>query len=315
MATFNINKIVPYIAFFFVCVFTISGIFSLSAYNSSKDTAASIQVLIQDINRLDSRIEEFGKLINEQQVQPSSSDLKGAPQESSAVVSDAKKETTSSPSDEIKKMKEIIKSTGLDKLAETGNTDPGVIQELYEKQIKENEIQSRLSDFRELYDEQIKIDNDQHGDELDKLLRSAMPRRPRNKDDEEAREEAINELLEKYPDSYAAAQVVSMKTMEAARVNDINRAEEYYNMLVDIQGTKSENLVFRNGLEALPTVGHTLVWTYFRDGRTEDVKNMVNSLEENYYDSLYSVRSRTGPKIVSGEEAFARMRRVTGTGE
>jgi hypothetical protein len=230
-------------------------------------------------------------------------------------VSDGKKDTTQSASDELEKMMEIIKSTGLDKLAEKGNTDPGVIQELYEKQIKENEIQSRLNDFRELYDEQLQIDNDQYGEELDELLKSAMPRRPRSKDDEEAREEAINELLDKYPDSYAAAQAVSMKAMEAARVNDIDGAEEYYGMLVDIQGTKSDNVVFRNGLEALPTVGHVLVWTYFRDGRTEDVNNMVNSLEENYSDSLYSIRSRSGPRVVTGEEAFARMRRVTGTGE
>jgi hypothetical protein len=42
---------------------------------------------------------------------------------------------------------------------------------------------------------------------------------------------------------------------------------------------------------------------------------MVKSLEENYSDSVYRVRSRGGPRLMTGEEAIDRIYRITGIGE
>ena len=38
-------------------------------------------------------------------------------------------------------------------------------------------------------------------------------------------------------------------------------------------------------------------------------------MEENYSDSLFRVRSRGRPRIVTGEEAIDRIYRITGIGE
>jgi outer membrane protein assembly factor BamD (BamD/ComL family) len=131
---------------------------------------------------------------------------------------------------------------------------------------------------------------------------------------QEERQNALNELLDKYPDSYAAAKAVSSKALESVMRNNIGAAEEYYDMLVDVQAKKTDRVVLDNGFEAVPTVEHTLAYAYYRSGRTEDVKTMVKSLEENYSDSLYRVRSRGGPSIITGEEAIDRIYRITGIG-
>lgn len=316
MKDLNDYKIGLCFALFSIVVFIVTGFFSLSAYNSSKDFekqfAYSIQVLKQDIGRLESHIEEFGNLMKEKQLHLSTSNLKDDTKASSVIMRKAKKEKTNSQSEKLKKIEEIMKSTGLDRLAVRNDIDPEVIQELYEIRSEEKKIQSQLNYFREKIVEQRQYDKDKYDEELNDLYQRALPRRFGDKISDEERENAFNELMDKYPDSYAAAKVVSVKAIISARNSDIERAEKYYNMLVDMQDRKTDRVMLNNGLEAMPTVGHVLVRSYYRSGRTEELKMMVKSLEENYYDSLYRIRSPNGPRLVNGEEAIAGIRRRTG---
>ena len=70
-----------------------------------------------------------------------------------------------------------------------------------------------------------------------------------------------------------------------------------------------------SGFEAVPTVEHTIAWTKYRSGRTEGVKMMIKSLDENYSDSVFRVMSPGGPRLMTGEEAIDRIDRATSIGE
>ena len=316
---FNRYKIGLFLAIFSVIVLTVTGFFSLKAYNSSKKTERqitdSVQGLKDNVIRLETRIEAFEKLMKERQTLSPTSNVKGGSGASSDEISKSQKGKSGTPSDKSKMVKVDQKTARQSQLELMGNMDPNVIQDLYDERVKKMEIESELSFLREMAGEQRQTDKNQYDEAANDLYRQTLPRGLGNNQSEEERENALNELLEKYPDSYAAAKAVSVKAIESVIRGNIDAAESYYNMLIEVQGQKTDRVVFDDGFEAVPTVEHTLAWAYYRSGRTEDVKTMVKSLEENYSDSVYRVRSRGGPTIITGQEAIERIRRITGIGE
>jgi hypothetical protein len=122
---------------------------------------------------------------------------------------------------------------------------------------------------------------------------------------------AIAELLEDYPYSYATARIVFSQVFQFAGVNAVEQAEESYETLLDIQDTKSDRIMLGNGMEAVPNSGLALAWAYFRSGRLDDSKEIVMTLEENYPDSLYSIKKpgrRNESMMATSQEAFAVIR-------
>jgi hypothetical protein len=309
MSDFSRYKIGLFTAIFSICVFMITGFFSLKAYNSSRNTekqfTASVQDLRQNIVQLESRIKEFEKLLKEKETSPIVSNLKGT---SKASVKEGNK-------NQKQKMVKVFQgSTIQNQLDVIADIDPNVILELHDERVRKNEIESELNYLRGISGEQRQLDKNKYDEDLNDLYRQTLSRRFGGNLSQEERQNALNELLDKYPDSYAAAKAVSSKALESVMRNNIGAAEEYYDMLVDVQAKKTDRVVLDNGFEAVPTVEHTLAYAYYRSGRTEDVKTMVKSLEENYSDSLYRVRSRGGPSIITGEEAIDRIYRITGIG-
>ncbi len=310
MIDFSRYKIGLFTAIFSICVFIITGFFSLKAYNSSKNTkkqlAASVKDLRQHLVQLESRVKDFEKLINEKQITSTASNLKGVPKAS--IDKNSKNEKQ-------KMVKVFQGSTIQNQLDMIADIDPNVILELHDERVKKNEIESELNYLRGISGEQRQFDKNKYDEEINELYRQTLPRRFGGNSSEEERLNALNELLDKYPDSYAAAKAVSSKAIESVMRNNIGTAKEYYDMLLDVQAKKTDRVVLDSGFEAVPTVEHALAYAYYRSGRTEDVKTMVKSLEENYSDSLYRVRSRGGPSIITGEEAIDRIYRITGIGE
>jgi hypothetical protein len=309
MIDFSRYKIVLFSAIFSICVFLITGFFSLKAYNSAKNTekqfAASVKTLKQEMVQLGTRIKEFEKLLKETEASPTASNLKGALKAGIHVNLKNKKQKT------VNAVPAPTKQNQLDVIADL---DPNIIQELHDERVMKNEIESELDYLRGISGEQRQFDKNKYDEEINDLYRKTLPRRFGGNLSEEERQQALDELLDKYPDSYAAAKAVSSKALESVMRNNLEAAEGYYDMLLDVQGKKTDRVVLDNGFEAVPTVEHTMAYAYFRSGRTEDVKAMVKSLEENYSDSLFRVRSRGGPRIVSGEEAIDRIYRITGIG-
>ena len=310
MIDFNKYKLVLISASIGVCVLLITGFFSLKAYNYSKKTEKQFTAFVKDLKsqivQLESRIKDFEKLMNEKQTPPIASNLKAAPKETFALNSKNKNPKKARPG------QGATKKIQLDEIADI---DPNVILELHDERIRKNEIDSELNFLREISGDQRQLDRDKYDEEINELYRKTLPRRFGGSNlSEEERLNALNELLEKYPDSYAAAKAVSTKAIESVFRNDIGKAEEYYDMLLDVQSKKADRVVLDSGFEAVPTVEHTLAYAYYRSGQIEDVKTMVKSLEDNYSGSLFRVRSRGGPTIVTGEEAIDRIYRITGIG-
>lgn len=303
------HKIYLLTAIFAFCIFMLTGFISLKAYNSSRKTekkvTASVQDLRQHMVQLESRIKDFEKLIHERQTTPIAPDEKSVPTTSVDKMS---------KSNQQKMVKPVLGSTKKIQLDDIAEIDPDVILELQDERVRKNEIEAELSYLRGISGQQRQADKNMYSEEANELYRKTLPSRFGNNSSEEERLNALNELLDKYPDSYAAAKAVSLKAIESIRRNNIGKAEEYYNMLLDVQAKKTDRVVLDNGFDAVPAVEHTLAYAYYRSGRIEDVKKMVKSLEENYSDSVYRVMSRGGPRIVTSEEAITRIYRITGIG-
>lgn len=304
------HKVVLSTAIFAFCIFMLTCFMSLKAYNSSRKTekkvTASVQDLRQQMLQLESRIKDFEKLINDRQTTPMVSNEKRVPTTSVDKMSKY---------DQQKMVKPVPGSTKKIHLDDIAEIDPDVILELHDERVRKNEIEAELDYLRGISSQQRQADKNMYSEEANELYRKTLPGRFGNNSTEEERLNALNELLDKYPDSYAAAKAVSLKAIESIRRNNIGKAEEYYNMLLDVQAKKTDRVVLDNGFDAVPAVEQTLAYAYYRSGRIEDVKKMVKSLEENYPDSVYRVMSRGGPRIMTSEEAIERIYRVTGIGK
>ena len=107
---------------------------------------------------------------------------------------------------------------------EIADIDPNVILELHDERIRKNQIDSELSYLREISGEQRQADKNKYDEEINELYRKTLSRRFGNNLSEEERLNALDELLEKYPDSYAAAKAVSSKAIESVFRNNIDYA-------------------------------------------------------------------------------------------
>lgn len=76
-------KIGLFTAIFSICVFMLTGFFSLKAYNSSRNTEKQFTTSVQDLRkhmaRLESRVKDFEKLINEKKITSTATNSKGVP--------------------------------------------------------------------------------------------------------------------------------------------------------------------------------------------------------------------------------------------
>ena len=121
---------------------------------------------------------------------------------------------------------------------------------------------------------------------------------------------AFNAVLEKYPDSYAAAKLISERAfVSALRNRDIQETEKYYDMLMANDNDHFRNVVTDFGMEAVPAIEHNLARLYLRDGRIDAAKSMLDSLESNYPQSFVIMRTPlSGRQLVPVQEAIDIMR-------
>lgn len=306
MIDFSKHKLAICLTLFCIIILMIAAIFNIRTYNSSKDIekrlAYSIQAQQQNIDQLESRIKEFEELVKETQASLQSFIL-------------AKSESNKgAPQSEInnKQVKTAKDQDQQNLVTATADMDQEVLREIYDEAIREKNIRSQRSILRDINLEQREIDRELYDETVEELFLQALPENFGNKLSAEEREKALNELLEKYPDSYAAAKAVSLEAISSVRMNEIEKVEEYYNLLIDLQSTKTESVILDNGLEAVPSVSYPVAISYHRNGMTGKIAPILINLEENYSDSLMRIRTPGGPRQMTGVEAANILRRITG---
>jgi len=269
----------------------------------------SIQGLRSDIKELQNRLAGLDDSSGRTQGESLSLIDQNKMQSSVSTPEHDSEESSVKQDKELNQLKQVVESTGLEELSKKGDLNPQVLQDVYDETAKRKEITAYRARLLDWNAGQLKIDKEQYGEELDQLYQQARLYRGTAMNAEE-RDAAFNELLDKYPDSYAAARLISDRAIAAAlRKRDVQETEKYYDMLMANDNDLFRNVVTGIGMEAVPAIEHNLAWMYTREGQFDKAESMLKSLEINHSQSLVIIRSPlSGPQWVPVQEAIDRIR-------
>ncbi len=286
-----------------ILAFTVTAYISLKAYSTSKKTEKNyektVQTLQREISNLSSRLEELNNTM--ETLMGRTTPVAGR----RLRPGDGKINQEKIKGKELKRIGEIIESTGLEQLAAIGKVDPDFLQEIYNDYASQKQIGMYQKEMRERNIEQQEDDKDQYDEELFALYERARYRR-REPPGNEEKDKAFEELLSKYPDAYATGMAIAQRAFSSAFRRDTREIEKYYDMLAN---DKFSNLVTDRGIEALPNIEHILVRNYLREGQEEKAEQLMDSLEKNYPDSRVFTRGQgRGPRILPVSEILKELR-------
>jgi len=283
----NFLKISICVGLFAVTICAITAFYSYHAYDSSRDIQKahqqSLDTLHHNVARLEATLTEISHKLAPAQDQTNRT----------AVDLNLKKlnprgsQPSGSPLQTLQQMEQILDSTGLAQLAENENVDPRILQQMYDEYAQRNQIASYRQQLLRKDGERLGADRKNYGEDLMSLYELARHRRGSDVD-RETREKAFEEMLEKYPDTYATAKVIGERAVRSAFRRNTAAVEEYYAMLR--QNDKFATVTTERGMEVLPNVEHYLAQQYLRDGRMEDARALKDSLELNFSDSYILTR-------------------------
>ncbi len=150
-------------------------------------------------------------------------------------------------------------------------------------------FESRVAELNQLAAEYRDNDYLRYGPEryreLETLYRQAKPKRgPQSEEDQKARAEALNRMVEEFPEAYETGVAVAEQALQEALNGNLSQVEAYLQTLSETH--PDTNIVTEQGLEAVPTIQTFLARQYLEQGRTEEAAALVDQLAQNYPDSL-----------------------------
>jgi hypothetical protein len=228
----------------------------------------------------------------------SSKELSAISEEGENLASDNQKK--------IQQLARIINSTGLEEIAVDENLDPGILSKIY----KDYALKNRVKDYREKMRaenrEMHRLDQDQYNDELSDLYTRARLRMMGEQNAED-REKAFDEMLKEFPTAYKTGMAIAERALRSALMRESSDAEKYYAMLRENE--KFTHIVTDRGTEAMPNVEYFLADYYIRQGNMLKGREMVESLEGKYVDSLIYKRRPGGRlKLLPASQVISELR-------
>lgn len=199
--------------------------------------------------------------------------------------------------DEVSRLARVLDTTGLEQVA-TNQVDPQALRDVLTEYSERRQIaqaQERLQQRnQELHAEDQKV----YGDELNRLYEQARFRWGRGNDDE--REKAFQELVQKYPDAHATAMIAAERAVGALFRDNLEDAERYYAFLQN--NPKFAGTVTDWGVEAMPAIQAGLARMYLRQNRRQDAERLITDLEQKYGDSYVFTMGSNGRR--GGRRSF-----------
>ena len=187
----------------------------------------------------------------------------------------------------LRRLERILDATGIRQLAENGEVDPQILQKIYDEYVYRDQIASHRENLLQNNRALHGMDDQNYDEQLMALYQRARILRRGGTDPADS-QKAFGEMLEKYPDAFATGMVIAERAFQSAFRGNISEVEDYYNLL---SGNENfSNVVTDRGVEALPNIEYYLASQYVRDGRFDDARTLLNSLEENH--SASYVRTR-----------------------
>jgi len=298
MKTDNYLRLSNFVALLAAIICVITGGLSYHAYLSARKVQEanrqSVESLQQDVLRLDARFAKLDDNLAALQDRSGEDFAHRNAKKTESPHLTGRKETPASQSHTLKRLEQILDSTGLKQLAENGEVNPEIFQKIYDEYVYRDQIASHHEQLLQKNRLLHGMDDQNYDEQLMSLYqRARILRGPGKKQADSAN--AFGEMLEKYPDAYATGMVIAERAFQSAFRRNISEVEDYYTLL---RGNDNFlNIVTDRGIEAVPNIQYHLVRQYIRDGRVEDAQVLLNSLEENYADSFIRARRQGhGPR-------------------
>lgn len=194
---------------------------------------------------------------------------------------DAMSGTLTLMDDSLARLESIIDYIGLEDIATNMHMDPTILRDVVLEHAERRYIANQQAQVRELHAAHISYDNEVYGPEVNELYQQARFRGRRN---DEERERAYQDLLERYPDSYAAGMILAERAVGNLFRGNTEEAERYYQQLRNHD--LHAHTVSEWGVDSVPTVQAFLARRYVREGRYDDAHALLNDMEQNYGDAV-----------------------------
>jgi tetratricopeptide (TPR) repeat protein len=291
------------IGVFFSVIICAALFFSYSAYVASnrleKNFEKSLGELEQDVNSLKAQLAALRNRTGDNSVRRYS-------KTEIAVPERGQKDTAVKEHLAIRRLEKIIASTGLEQLAENQNMDPTILSELYDEYADRKQVTQSRELQLEKNGDFHRADAEQYGEELMSLYERARFRRRGSADTQES-DSAFAELIAKYPEAYATGMAIAERALVSGFRRNTSEVEKYYNMLRDKENFS--HIVTDRGVEAVPNVEYYLARQYLRQGDNDNALALIESLEENYPDSLlFTGRSGSGRRWQAVSQVVTNLR-------
>jgi tetratricopeptide (TPR) repeat protein len=224
-----------------------------------------------------------------------------------SVIAKSKKGAIAKEGIAIRRLEKIVESTGLEQLAANQDMDPTILLEIYDEYADRKQADQRREQQLENNRDFHKADADQYGVELMALYERARLRRGGGTDRQE-RDSAFAELIANYPEAYATGMAIAERALVSGFRRNTSEVEKYYDMLRENENFS--HIVTDRGVEAMPNVEYFLARQYLRQGSSDDALALIESLENNYPDSLlFTRRSGSGRRWQPVSQVVGNLRR------
>ena len=205
---------------------------------------------------------------------------------------------------ELEKIKDVLASTGLERLAAGDDIDPEVFGSMYSEYTERKRVLNSRQSLMDKNDYQHRQDEDRFDAHLNELYDRARPRRGADADSGDS-EAALAEMMDQYPDAYATAMVIAERAFAAMWSRNPTGVEDHYAKLQEIDRDVMGSVVTDRGIEAMPAIELYLARQYLKTGREDEAGALMESLESNYADSLvFSGGNSRGRRWVTVSEAL-----------
>lgn len=207
--------------------------------------------------------------------------------------------------DAMYQLEEIVDASGLKSIGTNLAADPTILKNLYDDQARRKREREYRTAMTQLNATQRQTDQERYGEEFQTLYEATrfqfggrggrggrnqdqnMTREEREAEREKAqaaREKAVNELIEKYPDSHTAGMLIAETGIRAAFRDNLEEAEKYYAMLME--NNNRAQAVTDRGMKAAPTMQYALASQYIEAGRIAEAEELIYQLEQSEDDMI-----------------------------
>jgi len=198
--------------------------------------------------------------------------------------------------DAMYQLEEIVDASGLKAIATNLSVDSSILKNLYDEQYRRKKKKEHTTRMAELNTAQHAADKQAYGEEVHTLYESARFKYSKNHsnpaESQAQRENALDELREKYPDANATAMVIAENAIGSVFHGSLEDAEKNYALLME-NDTRAQ-VVTDWGIKATPTMQYYLASQYIENGRTQEAEDLIYQLGQNTDDIIFTAGQRNG---------------------